>query len=201
MGRSSYRKSEASRQQVLDAAVVTLAARGLTDASVKDIAANARMSKGAVHYHFESKEELYERVLEQCWNVIEKRVVAAFDEPGPALERIHRAILEMWAMRRDAEPEVRVVDEFYVMSRQNPAIRSALAEHMRRARQQIVNIGLSRLIELGLKPKVSMHVAARLLFAVLDGLSIHHSVDPLTTEEEGEVLRTLDAILLAIFEI
>ncbi|MCL2777326.1 MAG: TetR family transcriptional regulator [Polyangiaceae bacterium] len=201
MGRSSYRKSEASRQQVLDAAVVTLAARGLTEASVKDIAATAHMSKGAVHYHFENKEELYERVLEQCWNVIEKRGFAAFDEPGSALDRIHRAILEMWAMRRDAVPEVRVVDEFYVMSRQNPAIRGALAEHMRRTRQHIVNIGFSRLIELGLKPKVSMHFAARLLLATLDGLSIHHSVDPLTPEEEGEVLRTLDAILLAIFEI
>jgi AcrR family transcriptional regulator len=55
--RTGYKKSEASRKQVLDAAVATLAERGLARTSVSDIAATAGMSKGSAHDHFEDKDD------------------------------------------------------------------------------------------------------------------------------------------------
>ena len=99
--KGGYKKSEASREHVLDAAIAVLAKKGITGTSVQDIADAAGLSKGAVHYHFESKEELLERVLDRCHEVGEARVRAVFAQPGLPLERIQRALLEMWAVRRD----------------------------------------------------------------------------------------------------
>ncbi|AKV03250.1 Transcriptional regulator, TetR family [Labilithrix luteola] len=201
MRRSVYKKSEDSKLQVLDAAIATLAKRGIADTSVQDIANAAKLSKGSVHYHFASKDELYERVLERCCETIEKRVVEVFEQPGAPMERVRRAVLEMWSQRRDGLPELQVLQELFTLSRQNPAIRQALADALKRSRKQIVDIGFARLLELGLKPKVGVDVAARLLLAALDGLSLHHAVDPITTSEQTEMLRTLEAMMIAIFEL
>src|SRR5262245_42038719 len=111
--RVGYKKSEASRRQVLDAAIAVLAVKGLATTSVQDIADAAGVSKGAVHYHFESKDDLYEHVLVRCCEALEGRVVAVFEQPGLPTERIHRVLAEMWAVRRDGAPEIRVLTELH----------------------------------------------------------------------------------------
>ena len=199
--RVGYKKSEESRRQVLDAAVKTLAKRGLAATSIQDIADAAGLSKGAVHYHFESKDELLERVLDRCCESIEARVRAVFDEPGSPMDRVRRAIFEMWAVRRDGIPEMQVLGELHTLSRQNEPIRAALAIALRKAREQIIEVGLNRLVEMGLRPRVSLSIAPRLILATLDGLSLQHAVDPIPPEEEGELLRALEATSLALFEI
>ena len=201
MKRAGYKKSEDSRRQVLDAAIATLAERGLASTSIQDIADAAGMSKGAVHYHFESKDELLQQVLGRCCESVEARVRAVFDEPGSPMDRVRRAILEMWIVRRESIPEMRVLSELHMLSRQNGEIRKALGEAMRKAREQIIEVGLNRLIEMGLRPRVSLSVAPRLILATLDGLSIQHEIDPIPPEEEGELLRALEATSLALFEI
>ena len=199
--RTRYKKSEESRRQVLDAAIRTLAERGLAATSIQDIADAAGLSKGAVHYHFESKDELLQRVLDRCCESSEARVLAVFAEPGLPMDRIRRAIFEMWAVRRDGIPEMRVLSELHTLSRQNEPIRRALGLALARAREQIVEVGLRRLIEMGLRPRVSLSIAPRLILATLDGLSLQHAVDPIPPEEEGELLRALEATSLALFEI
>jgi AcrR family transcriptional regulator len=199
--RAGYKKSEDSRRQVLDAAIATLAERGLASTSIQDIADAAGMSKGAVHYHFESKDELLQHVLGRCCESVEQRVRAVFDEPGSPMDRVRRAILEMWIVRRDGIPEMRVLSELHMLSRQNGAIKDALAAAMRTAREQIIEVGLNRLIEMGLRPRVPLSIAPRLILATLDGLSVQHEIDPIPPEEEGELLRALEATSLALFEI
>ena len=46
-----------------------------------------------------------------------------------------------------------------------------------------------------------LSIAPRLILATLDGLSIQHEIDPIPAEEEGELLRALEATSLALFEI
>jgi AcrR family transcriptional regulator len=199
--RAGYKKSEDSRRQVLDAAIATLAVRGLASTSIQDIADAAGLSKGAVHYHFESKDELLQHVLTRCCESIEERVTAVFDLPGEPLERVRRAISEMWAVRRDGIPEFRVISELHTLSRQNEELRKALGAALRKAREQIIEVGLSRLTELGLKTRCEHSVAPRLILATLDGLSLQHEVEPIPPEEEAEVLRALEVTLVALFTI
>lgn len=183
---------------MLDAAIEALAKDGIQATSVQDIADAAGLSKGAVHYHFESKDDLLERVLEQCCDRIERRITGAFEEPGLPMERIRRALAEMWALRRDVAPEFRVLMDMHVVARQSPPMAKALGTALARARKQMIDVGLARLVEMGLRPKVSIEVVPRLILATLDGLAIHHSVDPLSPQEEIEVLRALEASALAL---
>src|SRR5262249_30210455 len=131
--RRGYKKSEESRSAVLDAAIAVLAKQGVAATSIQDIADGAGLSKGAIHYHFESKDELLERVLERCCEVIEARVRAVFFEPGLPVERIQRALKEMWSVRREGVREMRVLIELFILARQNRHVKKAFAEALKRS--------------------------------------------------------------------
>ena len=57
------KKSERTRQSVLDAAAQLFANNGYADTNLSDIAARAGIKTGSLYYHFASKEELVYEVL------------------------------------------------------------------------------------------------------------------------------------------
>lgn len=194
-------RGEDSKERVLDAAIAVLSDRGITQTSIQDIASNAGVAKGVVLYHFASKDQLLEQVLERACQRVEARVRSVFEQPEMPLERVRRAVLEMWYLRRDASPEFRVLSELHVLSRQKPELAQAFGRMYRRSRQQLVEVGFNELIRLGLKPKVPLDVAPRLLMALLDGLAMQHLVDPVKPEEEEGLLRALESVIIGLFEL
>jgi AcrR family transcriptional regulator len=199
--KTGYAKGEISRQTVLDTALAVLAEKGLANTSIQDIADAAGVSKGVVHYHFASKDELLERVLDRACEGIERRVVAVFHEDGMPMDRIRRGLAEMWAVRRDGVPEMRVLTELHMHARQNPAMRKAFGHALQKARRVMIDVGLGALMAMGLKPKVPVNVIPRMIMATLDGLALQHEVDPITKEEEGEILKAIEATAIALFEL
>src|SRR5262249_29716258 len=60
----SASKSDRTRQRILDAAALAFQPRGYASVTLKDIAALADLQAGSLYYHFDTKEELVEAVLE-----------------------------------------------------------------------------------------------------------------------------------------
>jgi AcrR family transcriptional regulator len=60
----SETKSERTRQRILDAAALVFERKGYASVTLKDIAALAELQAGSLYYHFDTKEELVEAVLE-----------------------------------------------------------------------------------------------------------------------------------------
>src|SRR3954453_15846386 len=56
-------RSERSRTQILDAALKLFSHRGYGATSVRDIAEEARLSKGNVYHHFHDKETIFRELL------------------------------------------------------------------------------------------------------------------------------------------
>lgn len=197
--RGSYKKSETSRRQVLDAAVAELAKRGFTHTSVSDIAESAGVSKGAVHYHFDSKDDLIAQVLEHCSELMRERAHAAWEAPGEPADRIRRALRAMHAMRRDGGPELRVLADLMAQGIHDVRLRKPIAAMLEASRREVVAPLLASLKELGREPKIPPHTLARLLMATLDGLALHDFFDPPSREEDEEVQRALELIAVWLF--
>ena len=58
---------KARREQIIEATIETIAAQGLVQASLAEIAKEADISKGVISYHFDSKDELIEQTLVTLW--------------------------------------------------------------------------------------------------------------------------------------
>jgi AcrR family transcriptional regulator len=77
--------------RILDAADELFSMRGFSGVSVRDVAELAGVKKASVFYHYKSKDELFERVLERYY-AAHARVLEATETSGNASERLHRLI-------------------------------------------------------------------------------------------------------------
>jgi AcrR family transcriptional regulator len=80
------RRSDVSRQQILDVAAKLFRARGYTETSLRDIGKQAGMKAGSLYYHFTSKEELATEVLRIGVRRVHDAVVLAMQALGAAAD-------------------------------------------------------------------------------------------------------------------
>ncbi len=85
--RGSRRQPQASRNAILQAALMEFAQEGLAGARVDAIAASAGVNKALLYYYFHDKETLYGAVLDSFFRPLLDRVMAVCDRPGTAGER------------------------------------------------------------------------------------------------------------------
>jgi AcrR family transcriptional regulator len=88
--RRREQRLELSRNQVLDAAEHVFARKGFHDATIKEIAARAEFSVGAVYGFFENKDDLFAQIYRRRGGEFMAGMRAVLDEPGPTRERLHR---------------------------------------------------------------------------------------------------------------
>lgn len=198
--RKSYKKSEISRQQVLDAAVRTLAQRGLAKTSVSDIAEAAGMSKGAVHYHFESKDDLIAQVLAHCGRVMRDQVRRAWDEAGDPRDKMRFALRQMRRARQQGSAELRVLADLMAQAIYDDKLRRLVADLFEIDRSDALHHIEQAALALGLEPRVPLRVLPRLLMAILDGLALHDLFEPLPPGDDAIVQDALESIALSLFE-
>ena len=75
-------KSGATVERLLAAAEAEFASRGFAEARLEDIAARVGVRRASLLYHFESKQVLYERVLERAFSELRSLVVQTLGRPA-----------------------------------------------------------------------------------------------------------------------
>uniref|UniRef100_UPI0028AD380C TetR/AcrR family transcriptional regulator n=1 Tax=Lacrimispora sp. TaxID=2719234 RepID=UPI0028AD380C len=58
-------KSKDKKQQIIDAAIEVISNQGIEKTSVREIAAAAGLTTGAIYYHYKNKEELFQDVVNE----------------------------------------------------------------------------------------------------------------------------------------
>nr|WP_322865059.1 TetR/AcrR family transcriptional regulator [Aquicoccus sp. G2-2]MEA1112286.1 TetR/AcrR family transcriptional regulator [Aquicoccus sp. G2-2] len=86
-----------TKDRTLDAAEKNFAAFGFAGASMKAIAADANVAQGLLHYHFDTKENLYREVIARrsaCINEARFKMLEKVDtSASDALERVFEAFV------------------------------------------------------------------------------------------------------------
>src|SRR5215207_6578730 len=121
------RSAEGTRARILDAALDLFGERGPHGATVRDIAARAKVNVAAISYHFGGKDELYRAVARMVTQTIEGRVrqrAAPFLDNPPtdaaaahaALERLAETVVDVIV----GPPEMRRVARFIIREQMQP---------------------------------------------------------------------------------
>jgi AcrR family transcriptional regulator len=167
-----YLDDDGRRSQIVRAAAAVLGRQGYAETSLKDVAREAKVAPGLLHYYFESKEELLlevvtvtERQMVANW----KAVVEAVDDP---LERIVTG-LDLAEARCADQPEFfRLLLDLYTVSLSSPALRARCAS-LRTHLVDEIEIELRQV--LGRLPAYSLVSPRELASAVLsaiDGIAL-----------------------------
>jgi len=195
-----YKKSEISAAQIIAAATRVLARQGYARTSLMDIAQEAGMSKGAVHYHFPTKEALISKVLERACDKVAERTREAWGRGGSTLESIRSSLEQLWSVRAERTDEAAVVSDLIAQALHDESLRPQLAAYYRFAADQVHEHLMSHLVGVGLRPKVPAEILPRILIGLLDGLVMQEIVEPGALGSDA-VIKSIETIAASLFEV
>ncbi|MFI6813906.1 substrate-binding domain-containing protein [Nonomuraea sp. NPDC050328] len=183
-GRGPYRKSEARRREILDAALPVFGRNGFRGGSVREIAELAGMSAAGLLHHFGSKAGLLLAVLRD-FDEREAGLVSAGDPRGVAALRA----LVAAARRATGQPGLAELGVMVAAEAADPAHPAhEPVEARRRWYRDFVARALSELAAEGrVRAGVEPSSAARTAVALMDGLRAQWVADPRSVDPAGDL--------------
>ena len=173
--RTSRPRREQVRTRVLEAAAAVVAERGLTGATLDQVAAAAGFTKGAVYSNFASKDELFLALLEQ-------QVAARVEGVEQALRDATDLPTALAAVGRDlARPDPvgqLLFVEFWQRAVRDPEVRAPFVAFRRALRARIAAVVDEVLRTRAAAPGWDADSLALVVMALANGLALEALPDP-----------------------
>ena len=185
-----------SRERILAAAVSVFALKGFQRASLDEIAAEAQLTKGAIYWHFRSKNDLFTSLLEYRFQqhtapLAEELALAL---AAPTIQARQQAIAtmlrDMLNRFHDNAAWPRLYLEFVSQTRDNQIASSMakLYDHARLLAKQMIE----RLVEAGITdPDLDADTVSIFWCALIDGFMLAWVMKPETFADGQLVERTV----------
>lgn len=157
------------RKRIIDAAYKVFASKGYKNASIKDIAKEADVTPGLIHYYFKNKEEL----LFSVQHYVQQRYHRKYE--GKDKRDISSAFdtLEEIKSRSEQDPDwYRWRYELYSLGLKNEDIQNEVASILKNGRES-----LSKPLQNLLVEQKDAEELAGILLACFDGLALQKIVD------------------------
>jgi len=165
-----HKTHEERRRDILDAARRRFVRDGYSRARLDDLARDAGLSKGGVYFHFRSKREIFDALLEEDHARVKAGIAAIRRLPGGVADKLSffaRAGLEASAREPD-------VAKFQLVMYEMGLAHEDVREHLRVVHESYVE-GVRALLEDGvaageLRADLDPDTGARLLVTLMDGV-------------------------------
>jgi AcrR family transcriptional regulator len=122
--RRKTRKSEATRKRILDAAIRCFVEIGYRNTTPGEIAARARVTRGALQYYFPTGDDVLRGAVTHLHRTSISAYVDAVRIPPPGVDEVDYMVDVMWDFFR--QPEYIAWLELVSVSRTDPKLRSIL---------------------------------------------------------------------------
>lgn len=170
-------RDPSARERIIEAARRAVAARGISGASMRVIAAEAGVTTGFVTHYFAGKQEVMEAMLDATNAAAARRVAHVIATDKPALERLHRAAEEMLPIDPERREEWRVWAAVW----SDASVGDTLANHYRDGwlglRQMLAGLLAEAQEEEQLHDEVDVEYRADRLVTLLAGIGLLAGVE------------------------
>lgn len=149
----------------------------------RQVAAQAGIDTGTLHYHFPSKEALIQAVVESLANDFTINRAHSTEEPATALEELRRELMDA-ALRVQTTPrQIRVLFELRVRSYRDAAI-AAMLKQIDRSWNSSVAAIVTRGQQRGVvRPDVRAETVASVIRTQIEGMGVRGLAEPAQVEE------------------
>jgi AcrR family transcriptional regulator len=175
-GQRELSGEKASR--IVDAMRASVARRGISASTFEQVAREANVSRGLLHYYFGTKERLLAEVVRRD---TEHRI-ARLDEPLAEASTVDDVIGAMVASLEDSiqnDPGFWVlIFELFTAGRRNPEIQREVGELFNRTREHVADILRAKQSQGVLSLRFDADQIVSYLFATADGIALQMLSDP-----------------------
>ena len=170
MARKTKEDSLRTRSAILDAAEQVILRRGISYATMSDIADAAGISRGAVYGHFDNKIDL---ATEMCQRALTLAIPPERDPALSALEALHQEGMYFLKLCDEPGPVQRVLQILYVQcdcNEDNKPLLDIRDDWERQSREGIEVMIREAMSEGDLPANIDIHLATLYLFSLFDGI-------------------------------
>ena len=197
--RAAKAEGRDAREDLLDAAVRVFARRGYREAGVDEIAAEAGCSKGAIYWHFGSKEDLLTALLDERIDPPVRERVALLETAPVEQDMSVEGSQEFARQIRDREALL-LEREYWSLAVRDPKLRRRYVKRHTKRRKTLAAALEERARHLG-TPELGMSSedVARIVMAIVGGLAVDELVEPKSVRPDlvGDALAVIYAGLVA----
>jgi AcrR family transcriptional regulator len=183
-------------QHIIEASSAVMAREGYAATSMKDIAHEAGVAQGLIHYYFGSKEDLVLAVLRRaCGEMMDETRRSFSEASGPVMARAWAGLLA--AQQRAAErPELfRLLLEMVPLSHNNPALRAQMQDMYLNICDEVADMVDELNQQLPTPLPIPVRDFAGVIIGAIDGLAIRSLIEPET--DLAALYRALGFLLLS----
>jgi AcrR family transcriptional regulator len=188
-GRRSAARGTA-RERLLDAAAAVFAERGYRAASVDEIAARAGVTKGAVYWNFEGKEDLFLALIDERVDRRAHELIGVTEHAPREIETAPLVSRGISSLIDEQQALVRLVGEYWGLAVRDERVRGRYVERQRTLREHLARALEARHRTTGVPLTVAAERLATAMIALANGLAQERIADPGAVPEElfGDML-------------
>jgi AcrR family transcriptional regulator len=182
--------------RIVDAMRAAVAERGAAGATFDHVAREAGVSRGLLHYYFQTKERLFVEVVRRDCDVRMEALDARLAQARTADDFIAGLVATLDEMVRDDPGFVIVVFELFTLSRRNEDIAVEFAELLRRVREQVSDLLRVKEAEGVLQLRGEPEAVVDVILSLGDGLAMR-----MLSERDRDYGPTIAAGVTAVREL
>jgi AcrR family transcriptional regulator len=176
-------KQQRTRSSLLQSATKLICRKGITEASVDEIASDAGFTKGAFYANFRSKEEMFLVMLDEKYAAELERLEAHLPGDGVPAEEVRESAEDFIRFVRSDPEWTKLYFEFVAHAARNADFRQELATRDRAMQQRMADVIRSWASDFPGEPPFSYEDLAKMLFAMGNGFLMTQLIEPDVSEE------------------
>ena len=187
---------ETTKRKILEAAAKCFSEGGYAKTTMDKIAEEAGVSKGALYWHFKSKEELFVELKQRSIAKVRKQFEKLFAQKKPFNVKLREAIgLYLSSLVPENREVARLNAEFLAEAPKIPKLNDMLKDQYEMFRSLIAST-IGEAIEKGeLRRDIDPEIVSMILLAMLDGLELHWAILELDFDWEKVKENLLDILM------
>ncbi len=180
MVRKTKEEAAATRQALLNAALIVFSQKGYAAARLEDVAEAAGVSRGAIYWHFRSKAELYNTLVGEVWSRGGGVVDRAIAEGGTFMQVTRRIMIRLLAYLEEDATYRAVVELTTLRTEYTPELEEGM--EMKRQAMREIQQEMSRGFQEGIaagevRADLDPTTGALAMFSYLQGVSLVWLID------------------------
>lgn len=163
------------RSQLIKAAYQVLSKKGYHDFTIRDIAKEADLSTGLVHYYFKNKQDLLVSVLKEINDNIRRYLIKSYGDIDDPVEKLNIFMNHAFKLGND-EDYFKVIFDFWTLSKTSERMHRTNKKLLKGYRDECRAIILEG-IEKGVFNDIEVEYTVTVIISVVQGMIIQYVVD------------------------
>jgi AcrR family transcriptional regulator len=194
--RTQAQRSHRTRAKILSGTIRAIRTHGYANSTIARIAKTARVSIGAIQYHFNDKDDLMVAMLDHVFEDLHRFLTGPEARSGNLTERVRIIVDRYW--HGFASPNYLVAWEIIAAAKDHPLLRTRIREHSANATQSAFGLWRDAFSDLGISDE-NLFATLQMTLASLRGLAVLRWVDEDPTEHgnyKAMMAQTLETQLM-----